>query len=170
VQIQYMLQQSFRIAGGHPSSSGYFDVAQADNPLYLDPQHAQPAIPLRVPPTSPPTSSLDAQPALADDDAAGPKRLRKGSSSLGGHGSPLKSASAGWCPDSEDNPLTPGLGMTFELCAPPPWLGHQGQEVPTPTRALSPLPPSGPRVPFSLPVGWQSSAGSTRSAQNFRGA
>jgi hypothetical protein len=35
-------------------------------------------------------------------------------------GSPVKSASAGWCPDSEDNPLTPGLGMTLELRAPPP--------------------------------------------------
>jgi hypothetical protein len=108
MQIQYMLQQSFRIAGGRPSSSNNFDGTQADNAFYLDPRHAWSATFLCAPPTSPPMSSLDAQPALADDDDAGPKRRCKGSNSLGGHGSPLKSASAGWVQTPRTTRSLPG--------------------------------------------------------------
>src|SRR5882762_3242219 len=51
-QALYTFPQSVGIAGGRPSSSYYFVGSQADNLFYLDPHHARPAIPLRLPPPS----------------------------------------------------------------------------------------------------------------------
>jgi cysteine protease ATG4 len=49
LQALYTFPQSIGIAGGRPSSSYYFVGSQADNLFYLDPHHARPAIPLRLP-------------------------------------------------------------------------------------------------------------------------
>jgi len=48
----YTFPQSVGIAGGRPSSSYYFIGSQADNLIYLDSHRAQPAIPLRFPPSA----------------------------------------------------------------------------------------------------------------------
>ncbi|KIY72637.1 hypothetical protein CYLTODRAFT_367405 [Cylindrobasidium torrendii FP15055 ss-10] len=49
IKMLYTFPQSVGIAGGRPSSSYYFVGSQADNLFYLDPHHARPAIPLRLP-------------------------------------------------------------------------------------------------------------------------
>ncbi|KAI0762285.1 peptidase family C54-domain-containing protein [Fomes fomentarius] len=54
IKTLYTFPQSVGIAGGRPSSSYYFVGSQADNLFYLDPHHARPAIPLRLPPRNSP--------------------------------------------------------------------------------------------------------------------
>ncbi|KAJ7595482.1 hypothetical protein C8J56DRAFT_1042578 [Mycena floridula] len=49
VKALYTFPQSVGIAGGRPSSSYYFVGSQTDSLFYLDPHHARPAIPLRMP-------------------------------------------------------------------------------------------------------------------------
>ena len=52
----YTFPQSVGIAGGRPSSSYYFIGSQGDNFIYLDSHRAQPAVPLRFPPSTGTTS------------------------------------------------------------------------------------------------------------------
>ncbi|KAF8989630.1 hypothetical protein BDZ89DRAFT_223018, partial [Hymenopellis radicata] len=49
IKTLYTFPQGVGIAGGRPSSSYYFVGSQADNLFYLDPHHARPTIPLRLP-------------------------------------------------------------------------------------------------------------------------
>ncbi|KAJ3903394.1 hypothetical protein F5879DRAFT_1037914 [Lentinula edodes] len=51
IKMLYTFPQSVGIAGGRPSLSYYFVSSQTDNLFYLDPHHARPAVPLRLPPT-----------------------------------------------------------------------------------------------------------------------
>lgn len=113
IKLLYTFPQSVGIAGGRPSSSYYFVGSQADNLFYLDPHHARPTVPLRLP----------AEVGSPDNEPDHRRRTKRGSSST------ASSTGHQRAPTSPSSSIRTG-SSTFSYHAPtsPSPLQHQFSE------------------------------------------